>query len=184
ELREVETSEQLPGQAVGIPPSNPNTHCSKLDILEHCQSGEEPDRLKRPRQPCAGEAVRWPSRDLDVVEVNRAGGRSLEAGEGIDEGGLAGSVRAGHAQNLAAAKGHIDPVDGFHALEMDLQPAAFQQPRAICRDRLSHSCREHDVINLQRNLQTEVHTFDALGPDHMWNTHTSVPDARWLGWRV
>src|SRR2546426_552015 len=81
--------------------------------------------------PPAGEPVGAHSGHVLAVQHGPPGGRLLEAGERVDERGLAGAVRADQAQDLALLQDEVDPVDRVDAPEMHLETAHLEQLRAV-----------------------------------------------------
>ena len=94
-----------------------------LDVLQRGQRREQPDVLERPGHPelvdhvglqpdHAGRRVTGPGPDLDGALLRR-----VDAGEGVEQRGLAGAVRADHGQDLAAVHLQRHLVQAGHAAE-------------------------------------------------------------------
>src|SRR5690348_3471113 len=76
-------------------------------------------------------------RHIDAVEHDRPGARRKEAADEIEEGRLAGAIRADHGAQLAFGDGERHVAYGGQAAEVlryvaDLQQAHFMLPR--CRN--------------------------------------------------
>ena len=91
------------------------------DVLEHAQLAEGLHDLERAADAEPGETVsadvgecRRPSLPIDL---DRAGIRPQEAREEGEDGGLAGAVRADHAENLAAKERERNIVGGDEPAE-------------------------------------------------------------------
>src|SRR4051812_740642 len=89
------------------------------DVLQRGQVPEEADVLKRARDPLAGDRVRRPSRDRVAREPDVTAGRRVDAGDQVEDGGLAGPVRADQAHQLSLLYGEVGVADGLQAAEPD-----------------------------------------------------------------
>ncbi len=77
------------------------------------------------------DAVAFPTADIDVVEIDAAAGRTVHAGDGADERGLTGAVRADdrHDRPLADVERHVVErlrvaVEDVEVLDPQHQPTA------------------------------------------------------------
>src|SRR3954469_24949555 len=70
--------------------------------------------------------MRRQSSDVASVEQDAPSLRRIEAGDGIGEGGLAASVRADQAENLAALDLHVDAVECHDTAKASLDRLALQ----------------------------------------------------------
>ena len=95
----------------------PDAERRDLDVLAHGQLAERAAVLERAREPGAPAPVRAPAGDVALVELDRAGGREVEAGDQVDERRLAGAVRADQADDLVPVQLERDVVERLHALE-------------------------------------------------------------------
>ena len=86
------------------------------EVVADRQVLEELERLERPRQAQMGPGVRRHLVDLGAVEVDRAARGPCEAGDGVDEGGLAGTV------------GPMSPVSLPGSTVMSMLSLAFRPP--------------------------------------------------------
>ncbi len=73
--------------------------------------------LKGPREALPTPAMRTPASDVTTFELDDAGVGEVEAGDDVDERGLAGPVRSDETDDLVAAQlqGHV--AKGVHPLE-------------------------------------------------------------------
>src|SRR5260221_11636054 len=78
-------------------------------IVEERQLAERPWDLEGAGKPAAADPVRRPAADLLAVEHDRAGARLERAGDHVEGGALARSVRADQPQDLARPhlEGHL-----------------------------------------------------------------------------
>src|SRR3954447_26658692 len=93
------------------------------EVLEHGHAREQPDVLEgagHPRLPgdaVAGQAFEEESRAVLLVERDHSLGRLVEAGDAVENGGLAGAVRADDGGDVAAAGPEGQVGDGDEAAE-------------------------------------------------------------------
>jgi hypothetical protein len=73
--------------------------------------------LERPRKTRSAAAIRTPARDISPFELDRPARRAVEAADDVDEGRLAGAVRADQTDDLTAAKLEGDVPQRVDALE-------------------------------------------------------------------
>ena len=78
----------------------------ELQVLLDREILEDPPVLGHERQPLAHEGGRLGAGDRLAVETNGAAGRAQEAGDGVQQRGLAGAVRADERDHLTDADGH------------------------------------------------------------------------------
>ena len=74
------------------------------DVRRHAQRGEDPRRLEGAGDAVLREAVRRRAGEALAEREQLARGRRHHAREGVEEGGLAGAVRADDADQLARAR--------------------------------------------------------------------------------
>ncbi len=86
------------------------------EVLAHRQVVEQLDRLPRPGQTAPGAGVRRQIADVGPGQLDAAA-MVHESGDGVDEGGLAGPVRADQADQLAGLDVEIDIDDSTHPAE-------------------------------------------------------------------
>ena len=98
------------------------------EVLAHREVVEELDRLPRARQPAPRPRVRRQRGELLAVELHATAGAD-EAADRVDEGRLAGAVRADQADELARADLEVDVDDGVHAAEAHRDPRRPQDRR-------------------------------------------------------
>ena len=67
--------------------------------------------------------------DLGALEPDRAGVGAVDAGDDVEQRGLARAVGADEAQDLAPLDREIDPVERGHAAEFLGEPAHFEESR-------------------------------------------------------
>src|SRR5437867_1179842 len=89
----------------------------QADVVERRHVLEEADVLERPRDSERGHLVRARAGDLPILEEDSAAGRREDAGDAVEERGLAGAVGADEREDLAAlhVEGHV--VDGQESAE-------------------------------------------------------------------
>ena len=87
------------------------------DVLDRCHAGERPELLERARDPEVADLVGTEGGDVVAVEGDPAGVRPLEAGDQIEERGLAGAVRPDDADQLARRHREGDAPVGHDAAE-------------------------------------------------------------------
>ena len=95
------------------------------EVLAHGQVVEQLDRLPRPGQTAPGTDVWRQAGDVGAVQLDRAA-MLHESGDGVDERGLAGAVRADQTDQLAGLDVEIDTDHGVHAAERDRDAAGGQ----------------------------------------------------------
>ena len=100
-----------------MPPCEPAVHADE-DVLERGHLGEEADVLERAPDPERGDRVRRLVGDVDAVEHDRARGRLVDARELVEEGRLAGAVRADQRHDRAARDREVDVVRRDEAAEL------------------------------------------------------------------
>src|SRR6185503_9085372 len=71
------------------------------DVFEHGHAREEPDVLKRSRDAAAGDLIRTQTVDALAVEEDRTGSGLIDAGEQVEDRGLAGAVWTNQTEDLA-----------------------------------------------------------------------------------
>src|SRR6266571_5879263 len=89
------------------------------DVLFGGHQVEQSDVLECAGQAQRGDLVRGPAGDIDVAEIDAAGGRPVQAGEHVEERRLAGTVRADQAHDGALGNIECHVVDGDQAAEGD-----------------------------------------------------------------
>src|SRR5205807_1455107 len=80
-------------------------------VVEGRHVGEEPDLLKRPSDAELGDLVGLEPGDVLPLENDRARGRRVDAGDRVEERGLARTVRPDEREDLALADLETDLVD-------------------------------------------------------------------------
>ena len=103
------------------------------DVRRHAQRGEDARRLEGAGDAVLGEAVRRRAGEALAEGEQLARGRRHHAGEGVEEGGLAGAVRADDADQLARRERGADRIDRGQAAEADRQRARLDQRMAVHR---------------------------------------------------
>src|SRR5215204_4376031 len=73
--------------------------------------------LERPRQAVPPSAAGAPPSDVPTLQLDHAGRRPVEPAQDVDEGRLAGAVRADQPDDLAAAELERHFSERMHALE-------------------------------------------------------------------
>ena len=111
-------------------------------VLERGHVVEEADVLERPRHAERRDLVRRARGDVDVLEEDPARGRLVDAGQDVEEGRLAGAVRADQADDRAARDREVDVVHGDEAAELLAHLDRLEQRLALDRGdrRRAHCC--------------------------------------------
>jgi hypothetical protein len=83
-------------------------------------------------------------RQLHAGEGDRPRRRLVQAGEAVEEGGLAGTVGPDQPDDLTGVHLQADVVDGLEAAELHDDVAGVEQQRALLRGRYGLvQCRRH-----------------------------------------
>ena len=98
---------------------------SDEDVLQDGHVGEEPDVLEGAGDAGRGDLEGLGRQDVALVADLALGG-DVEAGEAVEEGGLAGAVGADEADDLAAVDGEVDVAYGGEAAEAHGDAAGFE----------------------------------------------------------
>src|SRR5205085_7447467 len=85
-------------------PARADAQRGDLDVLPYGEPAEEPRVLERAGEPRAPAPMRRPPRDVPALELDRSGARIVEAGQQVDERGLAGAVRPDQPDDLVPAE--------------------------------------------------------------------------------
>ena len=96
----------------------------QLDVLEGACDAER------------GDAVRRHVGDVGAVEDQLAAGRLVDAAHQVEDGGLAGAVRADDGEDLALLDGEAHAVDRLDAAEVDRQPVRLEEAHRRRSDRM------------------------------------------------
>ena len=100
---------------------------SDLDVLGDGHALEHLDQLERPDQPHRGDLVLADVGDVLAGEIDRPGGRMQEAGQHIEERGLARPVGADHREQAAFRHRQVDFVVGDQSAEFLGQAAYVEE---------------------------------------------------------
>ena len=127
------------------------------DVLQRCHLAEQADVLEGPRDSEPGDLGRQHPGDLPALEPDGSGRGPIDAGDGVEQRGLARPVRTDQPDDLVLVGMEVDLVDGDEAAEglgqlRGLDPRAAQlpssdtppvpvQPRPCCRGLISSSTR-------------------------------------------
>ena len=74
-----------------------------LDVVQHRELAEQADGLEGAGDAALGDQVGPQPGDVGAVQADRAAGGAQEAGDDVEQGGLAGAVGADDTEDLAAA---------------------------------------------------------------------------------
>src|SRR4029453_17276635 len=88
------------------------------DVLEHGGAGQDVGDLVRAGDSLLGDRVRRQPGDVVRVEEDAPARRSEDAGEAVEEGGLAGAVGSDDGPDLAGGDGDGDVVERGEAPEL------------------------------------------------------------------
>ena len=108
-------------------------------VLEGRHVLEEPNVLKRPADSALGDRVGRLAGHVLAVEHDPAGGRPVDAGEHVEERGLARAVRADQRNDRAARNREVDVVRGDETAELLADMVGDQEIVALAAV-LAHAC--------------------------------------------
>ena len=97
------------------------------DILHHAEVAEHATKLERTRDTAGPPVSRAKSGDGLPIETDLAAVRPVEPGNEIEQGGLAGTVRADDADQFALGEVEIDVVDRGEPAEAPCQSTQGKQ---------------------------------------------------------
>ena len=89
----------------------------RADVVLHRQPAEDRRLLRQIADAEPGALVHRQVRDVEAVDLDRAGIGADQPGDHVEDGGLAGAVRAEQPDRLAAAKRQRHVVDHEPSLE-------------------------------------------------------------------
>src|SRR5262249_37413664 len=88
------------------------------NVLERSHLPEQADVLESAADPAFGDVMRWLAGEVVAVEDDLTGRRGIDAGDHVEEGRLARSVRADQAHDRPPRDREVDVVDGEQAVEL------------------------------------------------------------------
>src|SRR5215472_16751504 len=97
------------------------------DVVEHAHALEQGDVLERARDAEGGHVGRRQMRAVAALERDRALVGVIEAADGVEQGGLAGAIRADDRHDLAALDAQADPIDGDESAEPHAHAVDLEQ---------------------------------------------------------
>jgi hypothetical protein len=98
-------------------------------VVTHRQVAKQAAGLKRPGQS-RGRNLEGPQSDeRSSPQAHRPAGRPVDAGEQIEDGGLARAIRPDETLEIAALQGQAEMLYGLQAAEGDREVGDFQEPR-------------------------------------------------------
>src|SRR4029450_10334550 len=100
----MERLEKAVASTASLPGPGADSERSDLDVLAHGEPTKRAAVLERTREACPSPPGWAPPRHLRSREVDRAGGREVEAADHIHERRLAGAVRADQSEHLVPVK--------------------------------------------------------------------------------
>ncbi len=129
QIRQAEHRYQPVGALSRLVGRGPAAQSRHLDVLPGGETGERVCALKRPRQPEPAEAIRPPPCYFRSLQCDSPGVRGVEAGDDVDEGGLAGPVGADEPDDLVPGdlEGHV--VEGNQPRKGPRHPCG---PQDVC----------------------------------------------------
>src|SRR5581483_3937646 len=101
------------------------------DVLPHAQVAEHARRLERAAQPGPRPPDRAVTGDVASVQFDPAGAGPQQAGDQVEQRGLAGAVRPDDAEHLPRSHRQVDVVQDARAA--DVQAEAGTPERGYCR---------------------------------------------------
>src|SRR5262249_51421001 len=105
-----------------------------VDVLEHGHAAKRSRNLVRSRDAKPAPIGGVQRGDVGTAINHGAGGRTAGAGQQVQEGGLAGSVRTDDAYRFVAFEQKVDVVDGHERVESLGDPGSNQDD-ALLHDR-------------------------------------------------
>jgi hypothetical protein len=90
---------------------------AELDVVEHRHAAEQRDVLEGAREPELGALRGGQAGDVLAAEADVAAVGPVEAGNGVEQRGLAGAVGADHGRDGTGRYFEADAVQGRHAAE-------------------------------------------------------------------
>ncbi|MCY1368043.1 hypothetical protein D9M69_550020 [compost metagenome] len=103
--------------------------CADQHVVEHREVREHAPVLEGTRQAALCELLRGQAGDVVAVEAHLPGIGLVQAGDEVEQRGLARTVRADHAQQFALAHLQVDGVDGREPAEAAHEAADLKQRR-------------------------------------------------------
>lgn len=97
------------------------------DVFKHRQRLVELQVLERAADADGHKVFKLFLRDIPAVEEDAASRGIVNAGDGVDEGRFAGTVRSDDAEDVASVDVEGDPVDCVHTAEIHFKFFDFQQ---------------------------------------------------------
>ena len=134
----------------------------KADVLVHRQQLVQREPLRHVADaPLHALGI---AADVDAINRGAAGGRSQQAAEHADRGGLAGAIAAKKSEHLAATDVERHPIDGLESAERARQRPApeSQARRSPARPRRSlapQRAQQARFADPQGGLQPRVFDF-------------------------
>src|SRR5262249_3000250 len=110
------------------------------DVLERRHLLEQADVLERTTDAALRRRVRRLAADVLTVEDDPAGRRLVDAGDHVEEGRLAGPVRADQTEDRTGGDREVDVVDGDEAPELLPEGDGLEQ-EAVGHVYSSAACR-------------------------------------------
>ena len=108
-----------------------------VEVLQHAELLEHRRGLEGPADAQAHDLVRLHRRAGCWSRNSRSAGAVHQPGEGVDQGGLAGAVRADEEVQPPLQEGEVDAVDRLEAVEVDGQVADLQV--VLAEERRGHA---------------------------------------------
>src|SRR5436309_464136 len=106
------TSSASPVSTAGRSPAPEARDHRRLERLQHREVGKDLDELEGPRDPEAGQAGGSEPAHVAIFEGDGARGRPEDAGEDVDERGLARPIRPDDRHELSCIDGEAHAVEG------------------------------------------------------------------------
>src|SRR5450432_3974028 len=120
---------------------------SDQNVVEHAESAEETNVLKRAGDAEAIDAKRFFARDRLAVESQIAGGWRIQAGDDVEDGCLSRAVGADQSDQLALIEREIEMAKGLEPAELNGDVVDFKQ-RHVC---VGEKSRFHDFPKVLRD---------------------------------
>src|SRR5207302_2467444 len=159
-------------------------HRADGDVLAYGAAAERLDDLKCAGDAIVGDGPRPLLGNVDAAHQHMAAARPEVACDDVDQGGLAGPVRADDAEHLACGNGKAHIAQRPHAAELARQAADFEdRRRRVCR----RGWRDHNLYRLmlsrsemRRNRQASRKKFTTPWGKKTTTTTMIAPKISWL----
>ena len=111
------------------------------DVLQHGEGGEQADVLEGAGDAGGQDLVRRQAEQLAALEADGAAGGGHEAGDDVEEGGLAGAVGADDGDDAAVGDGDVDLLSATRPPKRTVTPRISRRLPVLRAARVrGHAC--------------------------------------------